>query len=66
VIIFLKLQKGLNIGLFDRGRSVGGRGMGLAAGWVWGDRGEYHCKLNYKRICVIKGSLLMEVSARSL
>lgn len=40
--------------------------------WVWqlarfGEVvGEFHCKLNYKRIYVIKGSLLMEVSAHSL
>lgn len=39
--------------------------MGLAAGRVWGDGGEFHCKSNYKRIYVIQGSLLMEVSARS-
>lgn len=38
----------------------------LAAGKVWGDGGEFHCKLNFKRIYVIKGGLLMEVSARSL
>ena len=64
--VFFKLRKGLDIGLFDRGISVGSRGMGLAAGRVWGDGGEFHCKLNYKRIYVIKGSLLMEVSAHSL
>lgn len=40
--------------------------MGLAAGKVWGDGGEFHCKLNFKRIYVIKGGFLMEVSARSL
>lgn len=41
--------------------------MGLAAGRVWGDGGgEFHCKLNFKRIYVIKEGLLMEVSARSL
>lgn len=40
--------------------------MGLAAGMVWGDGGEFHRKLNFKRIFVIKGGLLMEVSARSL
>lgn len=39
--------------------------MGLAAGRVWGNGGKFHCKLNFKRIYVIKGGLLMEVSARS-
>lgn len=64
--MIFKLRKALDIGLFDWGISVGGKGMGLAAGKVWGDGGEFHCKLNYKRIYVIKGSLLMEVSAHSL
>lgn len=63
---FFKLRTGLAIGLFDWRISVGGRGMGLAAGRVWVDGGEFNCKLNYKRIYVIKGNLLMEVSARSL
>lgn len=65
-MVFFKLQKGLDIGVSDWGISVGGSGMGLAAGKVWGDGGEFHCKLNFKRIYVIKGGLLMEVSARSL
>lgn len=36
---FYKLQKGLDIGFLDWRVSVGGRGVGLAAGEVWGGGG---------------------------